>query len=97
MAEKIYYVYILSNKQHNVLYIGVTNDIARRIWEHKSKQAESFTKRYNVNKLVYYELHYTIDTAITREKQLKTWHRAWKDDLISQFNPKWDDLYNSLI
>jgi putative endonuclease len=97
MRERFYYVYILTNKDHNVLYIGVTNDIARRVWEHKDKQAESFTKRYNVNKLVYYELHHTIDTAITREKQLKAWNRAWKDDLVSTHNPKWDDLYNSLI
>ena len=90
--DKQYYVYILTNKSNNVLYIGVTNDLIRRIFEHKSKVVEGFTKKYNLWKLVYYEAADNIESAINREKQLKNWHRDWKMNLIDQFNPDWKDL-----
>jgi len=93
MAEdKQYFVYILTNKSNKVLYIGVTNDLIRRIFEHKNKLVEGFTKKYNLLKLVYYETTKDIESAIIREKQLKNWHREWKMNLINQFNPGWKDL-----
>jgi len=87
-----YYVYILTNKNNKVLYIGVTNDLERRIFEHKNKLVEGFTKKYNLNKLIYYEMTEDINSAIEREKQLKNWHRDWKINLIKSFNPMWKDL-----
>ena len=78
-----YYVYILSNTTHSTFYIGVTSNLQKRIWEHKNKVIEGFTKKYNVNKLVYYEITNSIETAILREKQLKNWHRKWKLNLMS--------------
>ncbi len=87
-----YYVYILTNKNNNVLYIGVTNDLERRVFEHKNKLVEGFTKKYNLNKLIYYEITEDVSSAIEREKQLKNWHREWKINLINSFNPKWKDL-----
>ena len=90
--DRQYYVYILTNKSNNVLYIGVTNDLIRRIFEHKNKLVEGFTKKYNLWKLVYYEATNDIESAINREKQLKNWHRGWKINLIDQFNPDWKDL-----
>ncbi len=90
--DKHYYVYILTNKSNRVLYTGVTNDLARRIFEHKNKLMEGFTKKYNLAKLVYYEVTNDVESAIRREKQLKNWHRDWKTNLINQFNPEWKDL-----
>jgi len=90
--DRQYYVYILTNKSNNVLYIGVTNDLIRRIFEHKNKLVEGFTKKYNLRKLVYYEATKDIESAVNREKQLKNWHRDWKMNLIDQFNPDWKDL-----
>ena len=90
--DRQYYVYILTNKTNNVLYTGVTNDLIRRIFEHKNKLLEGFTKKYNLRKLVYYEATNDIEGAINREKQLKNWHRDWKINLIDQFNPDWKDL-----
>ena len=90
--DRQYYVYILTNKSNNVLYIGVTNDLIRRIFEHKNKLVEGFTKKYNLRKLVYYEATDDIESAINREKQLKNWHRDWKINLVDQFNPDWKDL-----
>lgn len=88
-----YFVYILTNKANNkVLYIGVTNNLERRIYEHKNKLVEGFSKKYNLNKLIYYEMTSDVNSAINREKQLKNWHRDWKINLINQFNPKWKDL-----
>ena len=87
-----YYVYILTNKTNSVLYIGVTNHLARRVQEHKQKKIKGFTKKYNCTKLVYFEETRYIEDAIRREKQLKNWHRQWKIDLIDGFNPKWEDL-----
>jgi len=92
-----YYVYIITNKYNTTLYIGVTNNIIRRIYEHKNKLAEGFSKKYNLNKLIYYEITDSIDSAILREKQLKNYSRAKKELLIEKFNPKKIDLYESLI
>jgi len=89
-------VYILSNRKNGTLYIGVTSDLIKRIYEHKSHTVEGFTKRYGVDKLVYYELHNSIEEAIFREKQLKKWRRAWKIELIESFNREWEDLYTTL-
>jgi putative endonuclease len=91
-AEKQYYVYILTNKFNKVLYIGVTNDLVRRIFQHKNKLVEGFSKKYNLTKLAYYETTSDIKSAIRREKQLKNWHRDWKINLITQSNPEWRDL-----
>ncbi|MDO5304530.1 MAG: GIY-YIG nuclease family protein [bacterium] len=90
--NKIYAVYILSNYTNSTLYIGVTSNLAKRIWEHKNHVVSGFTDKYNVNKLVYYEITESIETAIKREKQLKNWHRDWKINLIKQKNPNFDDL-----
>jgi putative endonuclease len=90
-------VYILANKTNTTLYIGVTSDLFTRIPQHKEKFFEnSFTAKYNCNKLVYYETYGRIEDAITREKQLKKWNRAWKNELINKMNPEWKDLYEGL-
>ncbi len=89
---KSYYVYILTNKNNNVLYIGVTNDLERRVYEHKNKLDEGFTAKYNLSKLVYFEETGSIESAILREKQLKRWHRDWKINLIKENNPEFNDL-----
>ena len=89
---KQYYVYILTNKSNKVLYIGVTNDLERRMYEHKNKMVNGFTKKYNLAKLVYFEATADVKSAIEREKQLKNWHRDWKMNLIKEFNPEWKDL-----
>jgi putative endonuclease len=94
--EKQYYVYILTNKSNKVLYIGVTNDLERRMYEHKNKMIDGFTKKYNLTKLVYFEATTNINSAIEREKQLKNWHRDWKINLIEEFNPEWKDLSEML-
>jgi putative endonuclease len=96
MKQKYYYVYILSNKYNNVIYVGITNDLIRRVYEHKNKLIEGFTEKYNVDKLVYYELFNDPINAITREKQLKGYSRKKKIELINSFNPEWKDLYESL-
>jgi putative endonuclease len=88
-----YYVYILASKTGGTLYIGVTNDLVRRVFEHKSKFVRGFTKKYDVVKLVYYELYDSVENAIQREKRLKKWNRQWKIRLIEERNPNWDDLY----
>ena len=87
-----YFIYILASKKNGVLYIGVTNDIRRRVFEHKSKTVKGFTSRYNVDKLMYFEEYSDINEAIKREKQLKKWNRQWKIDLIEKDNPEWKDL-----
>ena len=87
-----YYVYILTNKTNRVLYIGVTNNLERRLYEHRNELADSFTKRYHVHKLIYFETTTDIRTAIEREKQLKGWLRVKKNALIETMNPKWEDL-----
>jgi len=85
-------VYILTNKTNAVLYVGVTSNLPKRIQEHRDKQVIGFSKRYNLTKLVYYELLDRMEQAIRREKQLKNWHRQWKINLIEQNNPDWNDL-----
>ncbi|HUU03153.1 MAG TPA: GIY-YIG nuclease family protein [Myxococcota bacterium] len=89
-------VYILASKRNGTLYTGVTSDLRKRVWEHQNHLADGFTKKYNVNRLVYYEVHDNPTTAIKREKSLKRWHRDWKLKLIEKENPNWDDLYPSL-
>ncbi len=91
-----YYVYILTSKRNGTLYIGVTNDLVRRVREHKSDAIEGFTKQYGVHQLVWYEVAATPLAAITREKQLKKWNRAWKLRLIEKMNPEWKDLYDEI-
>ena len=91
-----YVVYMLASRKHGTLYIGVTNDLARRIAEHKAKVGEGFTARYGVDKLVWSETYDRIDEAITREKMLKKWRRDWKIRLIETDNPNWLDLYELL-
>ena len=85
-------VYIMTNYSQSSLYIGVTSNLQKRVWEHKNKVVVGFTEKYNINKLVYYELTDSIETAINREKQLKRWHRDWKINLIKEMNPDFRDL-----
>ena len=85
-------VYIMTNYSQSSLYIGVTSNLQKRVWEHKNKVVAGFTKKYNINRLVYYELTDSIETAINREKQLKRWHREWKINLIKEMNPYFRDL-----
>ena len=91
------YFYILASGQYKTLYAGVTNNIIRRIAEHKEQKIEGFTKKYNVNTLVYYETYERIEDAIQREKKVKKWERNWKLDLIEKMNPEWRDLYEDVI
>jgi len=93
---KTYYVYILASKPQGTLYIGVTNDLLRRVAEHKEGKAEGFTKEHNVTRLVYYQATESIEAAIAEEKRLKNWHRDWKKNLIERENPHWEDLYPAL-
>ena len=90
-------VYVLASKQNGTLYIGVTSDLAKRVWEHKNDLVEGFTKKYGVHRLVYYEMHGDMLSAITREKQLKNWNRAWKLELIEEKNPEWKDLWDEIV
>ena len=90
-------VYILANKRNGTLYVGVTSDLVKRIWEHKNNMVEGFTKRYHVDHLVWYELHENMESAIMREKRLKDWKRAWKLKLIESKNPDWLDLYDRIL
>ena len=95
-VTKQYYVYIMINKHNTVLYVGLTNNLKRRVYQHKTKQANSFTKKYNVIKLVYYENSEDVNTVLAREKQLKGGSRKKKIELIESFNPGWQDLYNEI-
>lgn len=97
IMNKAFCVYILASKQNGTLYVGVTSDLIKRIWQHKKGVADGFTKKYGVKKLVYYEQHENAESAIHREKQLKKWKRQWKLELIKKVNAKWDDLYDSLL
>jgi putative endonuclease len=96
-GDKMYYVYILTNKYNKVLYVGITNDLIRRTYEHKSNLVEGFTSKYNVHKLVYYDLTSDVMSAITREKQVKGWTRNKKIKLIESMNPGWKDLYDEIL
>lgn len=90
-------VYILASKRNGTLYIGVTSNLIQRIWQHKQSVGGEFTARYHVHQLVYFELHPSITSAITREKQLKAWKRQWKINLIESLNPQWQDLYTDIL
>ncbi|OGC07561.1 hypothetical protein A2526_03855 [candidate division WOR-1 bacterium RIFOXYD2_FULL_36_8] len=94
---KFYYVYILASKKNGTLYIGITSDLIKRIYQHKSEQIQGFTQKYAVHKLVYWEQTTDVLSAITREKRLKNWKRKWKIELIEKENPLWEDLYYRLI
>ena len=94
--KKQYFVYIMTNDWHTVLYTGVTNDRRRRVYEHKEKMIEGFTKRYNISKLLYYEMSDDIESAILREKKIKSGSRKKKIELINSFNKEWRDLYSEL-
>ena len=91
------YVYILASERNGTLYIGVTSDLVKRIWDHKSDFVEGFTKQHQVHTLVFYEMHGSMESAITREKQLKEWKRQWKIELIEKSNPYWNDLYPTIV
>ncbi|MBX7045064.1 MAG: GIY-YIG nuclease family protein [Ignavibacteria bacterium] len=93
---KYYYVYILASKRNGTLYIGVTNNLLRRVKEHKDKIVKGFTEKYNIDKLVYYEQTENVYSAISREKVLKWWKRDWKIKIIEEMNPNWKDLYYEL-
>ncbi|XVN40843.1 MAG: GIY-YIG nuclease family protein [Rickettsia endosymbiont of Argas persicus] len=94
---KEYYVYVLSNKYDGTLYIGVTSDIIKRVWQHKQKVIKGFTTKYNLDKLVYFEQFNDINLAISHERLLKEYKRKWKLDLIEANNPNWHDLYEDII
>ena len=94
---KDYFIYILASKRNGTLYVGVSNNLVKRVYEHKNNLVEGFTKKYQVHNLVYYEQTSDIQTAIAREKQLKKWSRRWKIGLIEKLNPSWKDLYVELI
>ena len=90
-------VYMLASQKNGTLYVGVTSDLIKRVWQHKNGVVDGFFAKYHVHLLVWYELHPTMESAITREKSLKGWKRAWKAELIEEANPQWDDLYPALI
>ena len=92
VEEHAYYVYLLTSKNNRVMYVGVTNDLARRVYEHQNKLVKGFTEKYNVNKLVYYEQTSDVFTALSREKEIKKWRREKKNALVVQSNPDWNDL-----
>jgi len=94
---KQYYVYIAASKRNGTLYIGVTSNLLKRVYEHKNDLASGFTKKYQIHRLVYYEVHTDIRQAVTREKQMKKWKRQWKIELIEKANSGWKDLYNGLV
>ena len=93
----VYNVYLLTNKPYGTLYTGVTNNLVRRTYEHRNGLAEGFSKQHHLHRLVWYEIHEEIISAITREKSIKKWRRDWKVNAIQAMNPKWDDLYDSIV
>ena len=97
MVSKQPAVYILASKRNGTLYIGVTSNLIKRIWEHKNNLVQGFTKQYNVHDLVWYERHENMESAIAREKMLKEWKRIWKLELIESSNPDWNDLYSKIV
>lgn len=90
-------VYILASRRNGTLYVGVTSNLVKRVWEHKNNMVEGFTKRYGVHQLVWYEVHDNIQSAIQREKRLKEWKRKWKVELIESMNPNWEDLFDIIV
>jgi len=97
MGDKTYCVYILSSQRNGTLYVGITDNLLRRVSEHKNALVDGFTKKYEVHHLVYYEVHTNPEVAITREKQIKKWNRLWKLRLIESTNPDWNDLYETIM
>ncbi len=97
MCEKQPVVYMMASKRNGTLYTGVTSDLPARVWQHKNNVVDSFTQRYGVHKLVYYELHGDMESAIFREKQMKKWNRQWKLALIEKDNAEWRDLYDDVV
>jgi putative endonuclease len=95
-VDKTFCVYILSSRRNGTLYIGVTSQLAQRVWQHKEGLADGFTRQYGAKTLVWYEQHDTVESAITREKQFKKWKRKWKVELIEAANPYWNDLYDDI-
>ena len=95
--EKQPCVYLLASQRNGTLYVGVTSNLPKRVWEHKSKFVKGFTEKYRVDKLVWYELHGTMESAIQREKNIKNWKRRWKLEIIEAMNPDWKDLYEELF
>ncbi len=95
--ERSYAVYIMASKKDGILYVGVTNDLIRRVLEHKARETEGFTKKYFVTKLVWFDVTNDVAAAIQREKQIKAWKRTWKIRLIEETNPEWNDLYVTLL
>ena len=93
----MHYVYILASKKNGTIYIGVTSDLQKRVWQHKEKQIEGFTKKYNIEHLVYYESYDEYWDAANREKRMKKWNRSWKIELIEKENIEWNDLYETLF
>ncbi|MEE8328302.1 MAG: GIY-YIG nuclease family protein [Thermodesulfovibrionia bacterium] len=93
---KKFYVYILCSKRNGILYIGITSNLIKRVYEHKNNLADGFTQKYNVHNLVWYEIHESAESAISREKRIKKWTRYWKLQLIEEHNPLWKDLYESI-
>jgi len=94
---KTFHVYIMASRKDGPIYIGITSDLVRRVYQHKNEVYEGFTKRYNIKRLVYVEEYNNFDEAVTREKQLKKWNRAWKIELIEKDNKEWKDLYDELF
>jgi putative endonuclease len=95
--DRYYFVYIVTNKKNGTLYTGITNNLIKRVWQHKEKQIEGFTERYNLDMLVYYEIYKDPETAIKREKRLKFYQRQWKINIIEESNPEWRDLYSDIV
>jgi len=94
---KTYYVYLMASQKNGTLYVGVTSDLVRRVWEHKHDVVEGFTKKYQVHRLVWFEASTDVTAAIHREKQIKKWNRQWKVNLIEKENPEWADLYDQIV
>ena len=97
MNPRYYYVYILASDIYGTLYVGVTNDLVRRAWEHRNELAKGFTQENHAHRLVWYEQHESVIEAITREKRIKKWNRDWKVNLIQAMNPRWDDLFEGIV
>ena len=95
--QKQFYVYMLASQRNGTLYTGMTSDLVKRVWQHRNGEVEGFTKRYGVKRLVFYEIHQSAESAITREKQIKKWRRKWKLCIIEKDNPYWEDLYDKII
>ena len=95
--ERQFFIYIMANKKHGTIYTGVTNDLIARVWQHKNNIREGFTSKYDLHRLVYFEPHGNTTSVISREKQIKKWHRKWKIQLIEKQNPEWRDLYEEIV